>query len=270
MSFQLFAEQHGLIINDLEHGRWVRVPTIDHPNKKNGCYIFEGTKGAVQNWAVHEKPVTWFSGAKEWVPDADYKAKREQAKKEKEARQRAAAKKAAWILNNSTQSTHPYLVKKGFPEAKWHVWNDLLVIPMRLGNTLVGCQMIDKTGSKKFLSGQLTKGVHCGFDNKGVDILAEGFATAMSIRRALKAARTRYKVWVCFSASNLIEVSKRLKSGVVVADHDSAGITAAKKTGFITWLSDAEGEDFNDYELRVGAQVAGESLSSRISMVNPE
>ena len=55
-----------------------------------------------------------------------------------------------------------------------------------------------------------------------------------------------------------------------MADHDSAGITAAKKTGFITRLTDAEGEDFNDYELRVGAQVAGESLSSRISMVNPE
>ena len=164
MSFQLFAEQHGLIINDLEHGRWVRVPTVDHPHKKNGCYIFEGTKGAVQNWAVHEKPVTWFSGAKEWVPDAEYKAKVEKAKKEKEARQRAAAKKAAWILNNSTQSTHPCLVKKGFPEAKWHVWNALLIIPMRLGNTLVGCQMIDAAGSKKFLSGQLTKGVHCGFD----------------------------------------------------------------------------------------------------------
>jgi putative DNA primase/helicase len=268
MSFQSFAEQHGLIINDLEQGRWIRVPTIDHPHKKNGCYIFEGTKGAVQNWAVHEKPVTWFSGAKAWVPDAEYKAKREQAKKEKEDKQQTAAKKAAWILNNSVQDTHPYLAKKGFPDAKWNVWNDLLVIPMRLGNTLAGCQIIDKTGNKKFLSGQRTKGVHCGFDNKGVDILAEGFATAMSIRRSLKAAKTRYKLWVCFSAANIIEVSKGLKSGVVVADHDLAGITAAKKTGLKVWLSDTEGEDFNDYELRVGTENAGENLRSKILTVD--
>jgi hypothetical protein len=46
----------------------------------------------------------------------------------------------------------------------------------------------------------------------------------------------------------------------VVADNDTAGINAAKATGKPYWLSDKEGEDFNDYEIRNGALGAGESL----------
>jgi putative DNA primase/helicase len=268
MNFQLFAEQHGLIINDLEQGRWVRVPTVDHPNKRNGSYIFDGDKGAVQNWAVHERPVSWFSDHREWIDAKEYKAKKDKANQEKERKQKEAARKAAGILKSAVQSTHPYLAKKGFPTIKCNVWKDLLIIPMRIGNSLVGCQMIDKDGNKKFLTGQITKGAHCGFDAKGTDILVEGFGTALSIRRALRAANTRYKLWVCFSASNIIEIAKELKAGLVVADNDLAGITAAKKTGLKFWLSDTESEDFNDYELRVGTENAGENLRSTILTID--
>ena len=260
MSFQLFAEQHGLIINDLEHGRWVRVPTIDHPRKKNGCYIFEGTKGAVQNWAVHEKPVTWFSGEKVWVPDDEYKAKREQAKKDKDAKHRMAASKAAWILKQCVKESHPYLSKKGFPDEKGWVWNDLLVIPMRISGNLVGCQLIDKTGNKKFLSGQITKGATATFENKGADIVTEGYATALSVRRALKSMRVRYRIHVTFSAGNLLEVTRTLPDCVVVADNDDTGITIAKKTKRPFWSSDVEGYDFNDHELEFGTEDSGRSL----------
>ena len=264
MSFQTFAAEHGLIIQDLEIGKWVRVPTLDHPNKRNGSYIFDGDKGAIQNWAVHERPVSWFSDHRQWLDTQEYKKKKEQANQERERKQKEAVRKAVGILKGAIQSTHPYLVKKGFPRERGFVWKGLLVVPMRVNNTLVGCQLIDNDGSKKFLSGQLTKGAHCGFDNKGKDILVEGFATALSIRRALKAVKTRYKLWICFSASNVIEVAKGLQSGLVVADHDLAGITAAKKTGFNTWLSDVEGEDFNDYELRTGTKEAGLNLAERL------
>jgi putative DNA primase/helicase len=264
MSFQAFAAEHGLIIRDLEIGKWVRVPTLDHPEKRNGSYIFDGDKGAVQNWAVHERPVSWFSDHREWIDTQEYQRKKELATKEKERKQKEAVRKAVGILKNAVQSTHPYLVKKGFSDTEGIVWKDLLVVPMRVGQNLVGCQLIDKDGTKKFLSGQITKGAHCGFDNKGKDILVEGFATALSIRRALKAAKTRYKLWVCFSASNIIEVAKGLQSGLVVADNDLAGINAAKKTGFDYWVSDVEGEDFNDYELRTGTQDAGLNLAKRL------
>jgi putative DNA primase/helicase len=213
-------------------------------------------KGLFMNWI----------NCKEDTPEN--KAKKEKANQERERRQKEAARKAAGILKSAVQSTHPYLAKKGFPTLKGNVWKDLLVVPMRIGQSLVGCQIIDKDGNKKFLTGQITKGAHCGFDAKGIDILVEGFGTALSIRRALKAAKTRYKLWVCFSAANIIEVSKGLKSGVVVADHDLAGITAAKKTGLKVWLSDTEGEDFNDYELRVGTENAGENLRSTILTVD--
>jgi hypothetical protein len=45
-----------------------------------------------------------------------------------------------------------------------------------------------------------------------------------------------------------------------VADHDPVGIRTAKKTGKPFWLSPLDGEDFNDYEVRVGADEAGKSL----------
>jgi len=260
MSFQLFAEQHGLIINDLEQGRWVRVPTVDHPNKRNGSYIFDGDKGAVQNWAVHERPVSWFSDHREWVDTKEYQAKKEKAKRDKDIKNRAAASKAGWILKQCVKSSHPYLNKKGFPLEKGWVWNDLLVIPMRISGNLVGCQLIDQTGNKKFLSGQITKGATATFENKGADIVTEGYATALSVRRALKTIRIRYRIHVTFSASNLLEVTKTLPNCVVVADNDATGLTIAKQTQRPYWASDVEGFDFNDHELQFGAEESGRSL----------
>jgi putative DNA primase/helicase len=270
MSFENFAQSHGLIIKDLELNKWIRVPTTDHPHKRNGSYIFDGERGAVQNWAMHDKPVTWFSDTRVWVDDAEYKKKREAAENKKIDLQKKAASKGAWILKNSAISTHPYLTKKGFPDETGYVWNDLLVIPTRLDGKLTGCQLIAADGTKKFLSGQRTQGVYCGFDNKGMDILVEGYATALSVRRALKTARKRYKIWVCFSANNIITVSKGIKTGLVVADNDSnqTGIKAAIKTGLPYWVSDTEGEDANDYELRVGTKQLGDDLSSAIYSVS--
>ena len=180
--------------------------------------------------------------------------------KEQRLAQDKAAKKAAWIMHNCVKSTHPYLVKKGFPIEQVWVWNGLAVVPMRANGKLFGCQLISEDGTKKFLSGQRTKGVTAIFDNKGIPILCEGYATAMSIRRALKAVKARYKIIVCFSAGNILEVAKEYRDGIVVADNDSTGIRVAKATGLPYWVSDVDGEDFNDAELRMGADSAGKSL----------
>jgi hypothetical protein len=42
------------------------------------------------------------------------------------------------------------------------------------------------------------------------------------------------------------------------------GIKVSKQSFRPYWVSPNEGEDFNDYELRVGAEKAGKSLSSLI------
>ena len=255
MSFYQFAEQNGLIINNLVHDRWTRVPTVDKPQSRNGAYIFDGNSGAVQNWAIHEKPVSYKG-----KHDPHFRAKAQVSKDNRADDNKKAASKAAWIMNQATRQAHPYLVSKGFPEATGYVWNESLLIPMRIDQRLVGLQMIKPNGTKHFLKGQITKGAEAVIDAKGVHILCEGFATALSVRRALKVANTRYTVHICFSAGNIKVMAQKYPDCVIVADHDPVGIKVAKESGRPFWVSPNDKEDFNDYEMRVGALVAGKSL----------
>jgi hypothetical protein len=82
----------------------------------------------------------------------------------------------------------------------------------------------------------------------------------MSIRRALKSVRTRYKIVVCFSASNLALVCEKYPDCIIVADHDKVGMGVAKKSGKPFFVPPNHKEDANDYELRVGSSVLGEQL----------
>ena len=262
MDFYRFAESHGLIINNLVEDRWTRVPTVDKPHSRNGAYIFDGSSGAVQNWALHEKPVSWKS--KDHRPDPESYARKAKAAVDQDSRHKKAAGKASWILNQCKKQTHPYMVTKGFPNEKVNVWNDMIVIPMRIGTSLSGLQLISTDGKKTFLTGQKNKGASTVIDNKGKVILCEGMATAMSIRRALKAMRRRYTIVICFSASNILEMSKVYPDCVVMADHDLVGIRVAKQTKKTYCLPPTEGDDFNDYETKVGADAAGQYLIATI------
>lgn len=255
MGFEQFAEQHGLIIDHLTLDRWVRCPTTDKPHSRNGAYIFDGNSGAVQNWALHEKPIQ-FRGKRDpnFRPKPIVNNRAEENKK--------AASRGAWIMNQATKQKHDYLVSKGFPDATGYVWNDSLLIPMRIDQKLVGIQMIKPDGKKHFLKGQITKGAETIIDAKGVHILCEGFATGLSIRRALKAVNTRYTIHICFSAGNVKHLAKKYPNCVIVADHDAVGIRVAKESGRPFWVSPNSKEDFNDYELRVGSETAGKSLTA--------
>ena len=264
MDFYNFAEQHGLIIDHLLLDRWVRCPTTDKPHSKNGAYIYDGQSGAVQNWAVHEKPVSWHDKNKKHDPQlAVRKAK---STIDQATKQRQAAGKAAWILKRCVKQKHDYMAKKGFPDDKVNVWNGMMIIPMRIDNHLTGIQLITEEGRKTFLSGQKNKGSYTVIDAKGKVILCEGVATAMSIRRALKAVKTRYTIVICFSASNILEVSKVYPECVIVADNDTVGIRVAEQSGKIFCVPPTAGEDFNDYEVRVGAKEAGEFLIASIPL----
>ena len=260
MNFERFAEMHGLIINHLAMDRWIRVPTTDHPHKKNGSYKFVGNAGWVQNFATMEEPVMW----KDKNSKVDLSVIRQNKKKSEDdrlARQQKASAKAGFIMKSAVKGTHPYLAKKGFAEEKGYIWNDLLVIPMRINGSLVGCQLIDKDGTKKFLSGQITKGASAVFENKGLDIICEGYATALSVRRVMKLLRKRYTIHVAFSAGNVYTLAKNLKKFIVIADNDPVGIKTAKQTGKPYWVSDVEGEDFNDAEQRLGTEILSLQLS---------
>ena len=68
MTFEEFAKDHGLLIKDLILDRWVRVGTDDHPRKQNGAYIFDGHKGAIINFATHDKHILYKS-SESFIPD---------------------------------------------------------------------------------------------------------------------------------------------------------------------------------------------------------
>jgi len=254
--FQDFAFQHGLIIDSLVFDQWVRVKTVDKPNKKNGAYIFDGKFGAIINFAMHEHHISYKEDGYIFTPQD--KIKREKAVEDRTKRQEEAKRKASYILNNSELLNHPYLERKGFTD-KGYVYKSLLIVPMRINGSLVGCQMIDPEGNKRFLSGQITKNASLVIDNKGRDILCEGYATGLSIRRALKSLKVRYKIHICFSASNMLEIAKNTTNSLVVADNDPVGVSAAKKIASIYWVGEA-GEDFNDAEKRLGTEAVADLL----------
>lgn len=171
-----------------------------------------------------------------------------------------AAKKAKWILRNTTTEKHDYLSRKGFPDMEWAVYKGALVVPMRINQMVVGCQLIKQDGSKIFLRDQQVMGATYEIGNGDIRFFCEGLATGLSVSHALRLSAIRARVVVCFTAGNLAKVAKSSGQGFVVADNDrphpkkiggeivmvNAGIEAAKQTGRPYFHSEVEGNDFND------------------------
>jgi len=212
-----------------------------------------------------DKPATWFAEGHTIDSPQIKKSIDESRNRQAESADRAS-KKAGWILHQTELKSHPYLVAKGFPEEQGNVWEkdgkDILVIPMRIDSRIVGVQLIDNEGNKKFLHGQTTKGASFCMNAKGIPIFCEGYATALSIRECMKASNIKYSIYVCFSASNMKHIARTVGDGFIVADNDPncIGEKSAKETGKPYWLSETVGDDFNDYHQRVGTFRASQNL----------
>jgi putative DNA primase/helicase len=275
MDFIQFARSHGIIINELPPvGVLKRYRTEDHPKKKNGSVKYMGTHGFVQNHALSTVTALWKPDSVNGQP-SDMRAIIVSQAKAEQARKRLATQavsKAVAMLNDSGYATHPYLVRKGFPDETGNVLmvegKPVLLIPMRVGKSLVGIQQIWPEGDKRFLYGQRTAGATFTFDNKGLNIVCEGYATALSVRAAMKQMKHRYTIHVCFSAGNMVKVAAGLESGLVIADNDKSGTgqQAAAEIGWPVWMSDREGEDANDAMKRLGLFAFSQSLTQ--SMLN--
>ena len=269
MNFEDFARSHGLILNSIQLDRWIPTPTVDHPRSSNGRYKFLGNVGWVINWATMEKPVTWFADG-ESRNSPTVKAKITDSHRQRQEAADKAAAKAGWIMHQTQLGTHPYLERKGFPDEQGNIWEKdgsrILVIPMRIDNRLVGVQLIDNEGNKKFLHGQITKGATFTMNAKGIPILCEGYATGLSIREVMKASNIKYSIYVCFSASNMKFVAGTIGKGVIIADNDpnQVGENVAIETGKPYWISPTIGEDFNDYHKRVGNFKASQALKLKL------
>ncbi len=187
---------------------------------------------------------------------------------EREKTQQAAAKKAGWIMHQSKMEKHAYLDSKGWPDAVGAVWwaaedQNLLCLPMRVGDKLVGVQLIDRNGTKRYLKGQRTSEAEYVISNNGrgaMDWFVEGYATGLSLRECLHALRMRYRIHITFSASNMVKVAALHGSGYVVADRDESGTgeRVAVQTGLPYFLPDTG--DFNDFARSVGLFQASQAL----------
>jgi len=271
MRFEDFARVHGLIINHVIPHKQVRTPTEDKPRSKNGSYKYLGDVGFVMNWATMSEPAVWFPDNQEKVKIPNINSLfHSLSALDKQVAQEKASKKAGWIMHQTKLGWHKYLSDKGFPLEEGAIWNNkgepLLVIPMRIDRRIVGCQLINNKGDKKFLNGQTTKGAVFTFNAKGFPIFCEGFATGLSIREVLKASNIKYCIYVCFSATNMEFVSRKFREGLIIADNDTSkvGESSALKTGKPYWLSDTIREDFNDYHNRVGTKIASVALKEKL------
>jgi phage/plasmid primase-like uncharacterized protein len=266
MDFLTFCRLHGILIPHLPPlGLWRRYPTEDHPRSRNGAVKFMGDIGWVQNHATEVSVSVWKPDEPVKINRRDLAEQAHRAAQETARRQHEASKKAAWILHQCQYASHPYLKAKGFPDEVGNVWvregEHLLVIPMRIGQRLVGVQLIDSEGGKKFLSGQVTGGAEYVIDNRGPHFLCEGYATALSLRLMLKNWKRRYTIHCCFSAGNMLKIAATLPGGYVIADHDASqtGERVAREIGWPYWMSDQLG-DCNDHHLREGLFRTGQSV----------
>lgn len=269
MRFEDFATAHGLLLRHVEYGRWCRTATEDKPRHRNGAYKHLGDVAFVQNHATMIEPAVWF-------PDKDTEIKvdlaavarmKAQADRQIADNRHKAAAKAESIIIQSKFEQHAYLDKKGFPDATGLVYypdenTNLLVIPMRVGSSVVGCQLINRDGEKKFLFGQRCAGAEHAITGGGVDVWCEGYATGLSIHAVMTALKTRCSIHVCFSAGNMEAMAKAAGRGFVVADNDESGTgeRAAKATFLPCFMPPKVGDDFNDLHKASGTFSASQTM----------
>jgi putative DNA primase/helicase len=271
MHFLDFCRAHGVMIDrEPPIGVWKRYPTEDKRHHRNGAVKWLGDVGYVQNHATQTEISVWHADGDSAMDPNKARKLVEAAHRDIRDKQEKAAQKAGFILHQCQIGYHPYLEKKGFADEQGNIWKKddelLLVIPMRVGHRLVGCQLIDSEGTKKFLFGQRTSGAAYVFDNKGPNILCEGYATALSIKAAMKALKRRYTLYTCFSAGNLAKVAATLPKGFVVADNDASrtGQNTAEQIGWPYWMPDTIGLDANDQHQRDGLFKFSQSLGKVI------
>ena len=261
---------------------------------------------------------TLYHFAKEWgwrgeapavrelTPEEKRRRAEQRRREEAERRELAieAARASHTLIESAVYDVHPYLSAKGFPEEKGLVSTvdyylpdsrtpsvragDLLV-PMRNCRTgkLQSVQSVTPEGAKKFCPGGVAAKAVFRIGRSDVVWYCEGYATALSVRAALRRLYRQDSVVVCFSAANVAKVAER---GYVVADHDlwkcgerecghrwdaheadccaacgsvrfmePAGEKCAKATGLPYWLPPEPG-DANDWHLQHGVGALAATL----------
>jgi putative DNA primase/helicase len=234
-----------------------------------GTLIALAKEGGYKSTAQDRKPIDPDElQARRAERDARLAAEAQQAKIDREA---AAARAADMWSRASTVTAHPYVQRKLIEPEGARQLADELLIPLRHGpGALVGLQRIKPDGTKLFLKGSASGGAYTVLgkpDKNGTVVIAEGWATACSIRMA-----TEHCVVVAFNSGNLAPVARKIRAAlpdariILAADDDfqtngNPGITDARKAAreinallaIPVWgPGRGDGTDFNDLHLAEG------------------
>lgn len=231
MTFPEFCASLGIILpRQIEPGKTMRVPTIEHERKRNGLIRLDlDEKGGIAcNYERGEGVQRWFLNGERPKADAIDNAAlsaRIAARREKEREAIERAKKEWSEATALVGAAHPYCERKKLTMdacRNLRVSGEHLLVPMfQRRNNLCSLQRINAEGEKRFVTGAPTKGAWHEICRPrwSMTIFAEGFATGATVFSAMPMAR----VIVCFSADNLVAVAERGEwSGMVAiaADND--------------------------------------------------
>lgn len=276
-------------------GEWVRCPAEGKPpsNKSGAVLLFDdGTGGICYNWITGHQQVFRTDGAQSakggLAPrqrdlDADRRIEQEQAE---------AARISAAIVRAATPRAHPYLEAKGFPDEVGLVLDDLrplipghnlghdiavrlpqgagpwLIVPGRIGKDIATVQVIGPDGEKKNIYRGKMKGAAHRIATGAETWVCEGFATALSVRAALRLLGRSATVYSAFSAANVAAVASGISGARIAADHDrpleqlhgkGTGEFYASQTGR-QWVMPSDFGDFNDMHQREGLRAVALAL----------
>jgi len=253
-------------------GRWMRCGTACKPRSKNGSFKLAADERV--GWAINFSEMieaeTWWRDKEEKplpVPCPIINAARWKAEQERRAAAIVAARQhyidCEPLLG---EPLHPYFAKKritmrGLRGLKKDS-EGRIVVPMILNGNIVSCQTIDSEGEKRFFASAPTKGTSVVIDrpHATLSVFTEGLATGATLAEAIPDAR----VFIAFSAINLVEVAETMKVKgwrVVAADNDheteqrigkNPGVVAGTKAATAlkcgaAWPQEIRGTDWNDF-----------------------
>lgn len=264
-------------------GVWAKSAVIGKAsnNTSGRVLVFDDGRGGVaHNWATGMQVKFRIDGDSEAGQAPRPKVDHDRIRRMQEE-QRQVEAICAEIVRACRQEPHPYLERKGFPEELGLV-HDMpqkhfplgrlgeslakampegegpwLIIPGRIGKTITTVQFIAPDGTKKNILRGRMDGARHRIASGAETWIAEGIATALTVRAALRLLGRSATVLSAFSASNAAKVAAGIPGAFLAADHDKpveqfdglgTGEFYAKRSGQVYAIPPALG-DFNDYHM---------------------
>ncbi|TIP49659.1 MAG: hypothetical protein E5X77_10140 [Mesorhizobium sp.] len=266
-------------------GHWMKTDTLSGKSGKgDGRVIVNDMHVTAWNWQTGEKVTVGLKDELSAVDRRKIARDIEAEKKKKKERAKAAAAKAQAMIAKAVPSQHPYLATKGFQHERGlvvdasvvrHIGGEFgsyllpeaggeraLLIPARIGSMVSSVQLIWEDGTKKFLAGGEMDLASHRISAGAFTWLCEGYATALSLRTALKGLHRSDCILCCFSAYNVLAVSRSAKKpAAILTDNDKpliqfgglgTGEYYARQASIPYLMPPQLGDDLNDVHLREG------------------